>query len=952
MKFSELEKKYVLVSLYGVNRAKRPDSADSLYPKLCREWGADTVSRETALFQFIREVVGYGKNACELNQKGLDRDSLEYDSLREKAKDHSDITLQFVFQCYTNGALPSAVMDIMSKLAETDETAKTAAKSESTKKRETASEPEKGNTLSSADLLQSIMSNSGSEIRENADVEWKDIQRNLFWYRTWTTDYEKVRELNSIIKELEENKSSHFRDACEILETGKKIAELNSRAFRAKDENEFKQIQDQACMLHATDYERKNLLKQFEKGKKKRLDTITAKKTGGVSIQPPDYDPSGSNPHFIGNLAPCAKWTIMVDESGSIFTDRMFKESFKRNEQGHFVALLIPQGSNLPALGAFHSVDADPKTVAGNLNKLLHTSSHCGIIGITLDGMANAPVDYWYNGLERLFDLILRLLPIKGDSTSLDIYVEARGSSTPEMVQRSWDSSLYRLAKVNQNRALAFNAKATMIEKNKSTNKVFSAWNGYVDAVAYSWCCSNNDLRGILLQYGLIGCCLMEGSSQNLYEVMDEVKRGRLPAPEHWSELLLLPSVSSPDSLVARLLAEIGGILRQSPSEWTVYLNHLVRHLDSKAINLRTLGKQISFLKKYQPNESVLPPRLQLLWLTAKLAEANHRGSVVVEAFDKFKTLIRDLYEEDAPLTCYASLHLAVTYTNAYRFQEARSVIEEYLHLISPAARSKNEHPASELLMAVAQNESASLAAIPGLRYFAQLISSLGQHEAFFGHNADAVKFFVEANRLFAKLSDHEDAAKEISQTTAYLLTSLMDMGNPDSQLLKNTLKNYFGDDLNAAARQLSISDDPANKYRQHILLRFILSGKAPANLKSTVIAQKSLWKTGSGHPWEMIEYYRGLLFSDQTERLAHLKKARELCAGNDATLHVIEAVILGTILLEDSTVLPQYQALVERCATELPDLGKVRIAALRDQPRKRLPALELAAIVLPFNFR
>ena len=179
-----------------------------------------------------------------------------------------------------------------------------------------------------------------------------------------------------------------------------------------------------------------------------------------------------------------------------------------------------------------------------------------------------------------------------------------------------------------------------------------------------------------------------------------------------------------------------------------------------------------------------------------------------------------------------------------------------------------------------------------------------------------------------------------------------MDLDKPNPQLMDSTLKSYFGDDLDVVARQLSVTDNPADKYRQHILLRYVLSGKAPVSLKSSILSQKTQWKTGHGHPWEMIEFYRGLLFNDPAERMAHLKKARELCEGNDATLHVIEAVILGTILLEDTAVQPQYQSLVEQCAVELPDLGTTRIAALRNQPQKRLPALELAAIVLPFNFR
>lgn len=191
--------------------------------------------------------------------------------------------------------------------------------------------------------------------------------------------------------------------------------------------------------------------------------------------------------------------------------------------------------------------------MAKRLDTLLHTSSPNGIIGITLEGMANAQGNYWYNGLERLFDLILRLLPIEGEKTRLDIYVEARGLSDESTVQRSADSCLYRLAKNDQERALHFDLKTYLFEKGKTNNKVFCAWNGYADAVANVWGGSREKLKDIISNYALNSICLMEGSSQNLYEVMDDLKGGRLPKPEYWSELITMRDAVSPDSLVSTL---------------------------------------------------------------------------------------------------------------------------------------------------------------------------------------------------------------------------------------------------------------------------------------------------------------------------------------------------------------------------------------------------------------
>ena len=937
---SKLEQEFIRVKLYGFHPSKRPRKAETVTVELRREWGGKAAEREQKVNTVLRQIIEFGQKACEISRNTGDDRELAHFNLMDTCTDHSDLALQFARQCYNDGMLPVAVQATMAELGKMPQTKDTPQEAETTREDEGA-----GTVVDSADLQQSIMSNSFSEKRKSAEPEWGGEKNMLLNYRCWTNDVDKTRELEAIISRLKKRESPHLDEARRLLDEGKQIAELQDCAFRAKNKNEVEELVNQAKALKAKPWEIEKIKSQYEKKLKKR--EMAKYIVSPVRIPSPDYDTDGPNPHFIKNLPPSPEWTIMVDESGKVFNNSLFFQFYRPQEKGHFVAVLIPKGAELPVIGPFHSVDAPPQEVANHLNNLFHTPVPCGILGITLDGMANAPVNYWYNGLERLFDLILRLLPVKEDEIKLNIYVEARGSSTPEMVRRTVDSSLYRLAKVDQDLASKITLDVETICKQDTDNSTFNAWNGYVDAVAYSWCCANKDLNRILIDYGLRPSCLMEGSSQNLYEVMDDLKGGRLPKAEYWSELIMMRDADSPDSLVSRLLADIGFELKKSLPDWRLYLNHLIGHLDSKAINLRQLGTQISFLKKYQPDDSVLPPRLKLLWLTAKLAEANHRGAVVVEAFDKFQTLIRELYDEDAPLTCYATLHLAVTYTNAYRFDEAQKVIEDYLRLISSATWGKSLpswiHSVFDLLMTVAHIEPASPAAIPGLRYFAQLISSHGQHEAFFGRNEEAIKYFCEANRLFGKLSVKSDADREISQTSAYLLTSLMDMDNPDAVLLDKTLKSYFGNDLATTAATLAVTDDPKQKYRLHILMRYILSGKASSNLKSIILGTQANWKTAPGHPWEMIEFYRGLLLDDPAERILHLRRARNLCKGHDATLHVIEAVILGTILLEDATVEQQYLDLVEQCVAELPDLGSERIAALRTQPQNQLPALKLA---------
>ena len=101
-----------------------------------------------------------------------------------------------------------------------------------------------------------------------------------------------------------------------------------------------------------------------------------------------------------------------------------------------------------------------------------------------------------------------------------------------------------------------------------------------------------------------------------------------------------------------------------------------------------------------------------------------------------------------------------------------------------------------------------------------------------------------------------------------------------------------------------------------------------------------------------MIEFYRGVLSQDPAERMKHWRNAHQLSQGFDATLHVIDAVILGSILTEDPSVQTEYDKLVELCSREIPALGEDRVQVLRQQGTNHLPPLKLAELILPFNFR
>jgi len=291
-----------------------------------------------------------------------------------------------------------------------------------------------------------------------------------------------------LVEKIKKEDPESGAEAGKILAAGKKIGTIFQKAFSAgaRDcEDELKSLKQDLEKLSATPFELKKLQTQFEKGKARRED-FERQAASGIKIQVkgPDFDLNGPHPFFIGNLAPSKHWTVMVDETGDVFDQSCFEKGISQNARGRLAAILIPDESDLPKIKSFHATDSDTADVAEKLDKLLHTKVPSGIIGVSLDGMAKVQVNYWYNGLERLFDLILRMLPLDDSATRLDIYVEKRDTraGSENMVQLCADGSLYRLAKADAARAQKIKIIAKTLAKKTTKDQTFIAYNGYVDS--------------------------------------------------------------------------------------------------------------------------------------------------------------------------------------------------------------------------------------------------------------------------------------------------------------------------------------------------------------------------------------------------------------------------------------------------------------------------------------
>lgn len=777
-----------------------------------------------------------------------------------------------------------------------------------------------------------------NEINQKNQKAQKNILLNeLLKYSMYDANYhDKVEQLFNEIQTLY---PQAVDEANQKMALGQKIRDFRDKAYQLGVQNkkdDFQALLQEARKVKgifdyvlkmienaydkgATAVQRSKSMKQVLKKKKEKLQQKSHSANARQAIpenivtHAPNIltDFSVNHPNSLTCLEPASSWTVLLDETGNDFSsDSMDGDP----EMGKYVALLVPSYTKLSDLPNWHTTDVkDATKLSDNIDVL--GKSPCGIIGIPVNGLHETTTDRWFGCVETILAMILRLLPLDG-KTTLKVYVEQRdiyNHSTNDFLDMTCKKVLFELSRVYPSRSKAFSIKPQFISKD------MHPWNGYVDSIAYLWGSPGKNQKTLLNMTGWLGTCLLESNSVKLQNAIDAVLTQYPLSPYEWNELLSMDNATFIDALLYALGQEAIG----NPKLWTSYLNFTAQHLNSKAVNLRSLKKQIRWLKAYQPPEVTLTPRLHLLWLTAELAESNHTGKLFKGSLDEFMQLGNDLIEEDAPLVAWSRLHLAVSFTNEFDFASAQELLEGWAEVNK---------------------------AIPGLQYHGQILSSLGQHQAFLGNPNDAIPFFDRAIESFNRLSNEEEAYLDIQQTSAYKLIAMMDAGLAGTPEFDACLEKYFDLPLLTAALSFGATDEQS--YSHHVLLRILATGKYPKAAKA-YLKQRNQWKVGQGHPWELIQFYRALISDNNTERLSLFRSAYEIAlAEGGPTLDVIACVMLGSLYFYDRSVRQELADLTEKVIQELPLIGEQRCQALRNQVDDPIEPIALAQKVLPFNFK
>ena len=802
---------------------------------------------------------------------------------------------------------------------------------------------------SSLPSLDSPQKRSDQESSENfdhheAEKEKRKLLKEIRKYASWGGE-DGVRMLDPLVVSFSEAYPDDADALQEHIQEGRSVKEISEKAYKIGKSSG--QDSQEASDLLAKTKEKfpwatnkiKNQLKKGNCAKKRKKNANRRKRSGApkADIKPRkapgvtktfNWQPLGKlsqrkgklpevedlHGSDIRELKPADKWTVVIDEGGSEFID-----DHAKNGLGKFVALVVSgEKSPLAPLPQWHATECPSHDEIDQVFQAV-LDSPAGVFGIGLQSIPKAPGERWMDGVGLLIDWILRLLPITG-ATQIEVLVENRGAFNKgqpwALVERD---CLRRLALAFPSRAAAINLSIKVIDKNGSS------LNGYVDSVAFTWASPAQESRQRLQQSELAGTCLLSIGSRKLLESWDAFAQGvHLTGPEWWA---LLEEAKNPASLGANLLSGIGMEAQERAALWDRFLQETGRQMSSAPVDLRALAGAVDWLQSWKPEKKNILPLMRLFWLTVKLARSNHQGAKESAWEEELEELSNQLFDESPSLVCQAQLHLAVARTNRFDFEGAMAVIEHW-----------GDQPV----------------AVPGLRFWAQVKSSMGQHAAFFGDQVQAVRRFKEALGGFSRLSTPDLRRKDELQSGTYLAIALMDDPSSDPSEVREAVESVTGP-LAQVIGNLSTGNDTSLRYAHHLLLRWLVF-RGDDELKTAYLKGQDNWKQGEGHPWPLIQIYRAILLRSQApeEAVKLAMSASEIAfeARQGATVQLIGACCRAIgHSWGDTWEAREHDDCLHLLKRDIP-LAADRIDFLSDWVCHPDDPLKLLQQVLPFNFR
>lgn len=613
--------------------------------------------------------------------------------------------------------------------------------------------------------------------------------------------------------------------------------------------------------------------------------------------------PGGS--HHIDDLPPSSSWTLVIDEGGTTKAGP--------GPQGLFVGVLMADERPLPPLpSGWHASESTLVEIDRVVQALL--DAPVGVAGFRLGALPAGEGERWVEGVLYLVHWVAGLLPMAGP-TRLKIRIENKGAFKTVTAMDAAAAGLKTgLLALGRERYQELELDLRIVDKT-------FALIGYADALAYTWINQSGASRARLSQSGLQGTCLVDGDATPAKRLLDSLNAGNRLTEADWDGALA--SAGSDSSTEGRVLRRLGQRARVEQPLWRRFFDHAALHLDGKAVDLRHLTRQVRWLEAWRPDATPLPPKLELAWLSSCLERDNHTGDTEARQEARLEELSERLKLEAPALVCQADLNRAVLETNRFEFEEATRRLDRW---------------------------STCEPSVPGLRHWARIQSSLGQHAAFRGQHEEAERRFVTAVEALGKLS--EGAEGEMAQTGTYrAIAAIDDPGKLDAEV-RDLVARVQPVDVESIAR-LSGSSASADKYQHHLLLRFICERGREEDRRAYLSGREG-WRREAGHPWPLIDAYRAILLGADDMELASAC-INAACEGAFDRAHGPTVQYIGICIAVMSSAMGLESGVegshLDDIERDLP-AAKPWIATLRESLANPRPPLGVLRLALPFNFR
>jgi len=282
------------------------------------------------------------------------------------------------------------------------------------------------------------------------------------------------------------------------------------------------------------------------------------------------------------------------------------------------VGVLVPCTVQLAPTQGFHARDATPSGRDEVMQRLL--DAPVDVVGINVRSFQGSG-DAWLSGVIELVEWTVRQMPLEGPTT-LQVYVEQRGEHTRKS---DWSAAFSHLQLQLCRRWPERYAQLQLSVRLQ--RKEDNPLNGYPDVVAHAWDSGSEDSRARLRQSRLEPGCLHRADAPALRSAWNLVSGGDGPPGAEWRKLLQDRGSWSPGTLLHERLGKLAANCRERPALWGRYLEEVLSHQQGKAVDLRVLGREVTWLASCG-NTEAFPPALLLAWNTARLETANHEGRV------------------------------------------------------------------------------------------------------------------------------------------------------------------------------------------------------------------------------------------------------------------------------------------------------------------------------------